>query len=454
MKKIAIIGAGLAGLSCAYRLMKNGIDVTVFEAQGRPGGVIRSDVSHGHLIEGGPHTFVVTHERVRILLEELQLTDHITPASPLLGKRFVVLRGAPVAVPSSLWSFLTSPLLSVRGKLRFVAECVVRRSNHDGESVRDFAARRFGDEAASRLFDPLIAGIYAGDPAFLAIAASLPKLHALEQAYGSVIAGMIAGGGRTRRSGEIPRSRAQVISFDQGLSTLTDAMAGELGHRLFLNTPIESIEQIDGGWRVSGQRVDAKELSKRYDGVVCALPAHRLLSLFSPFGALQATVPPYVSIGSLSMVYKRSEIRHPLDGFGTLIPECEKHFVLGVIFTSSIFPQRAEPDEVILTALFGGARHEQRVLLDEEQIIREVHRELSILFDVSAFPLSCRLTRWKEAIPQFGAKHSEFLRCLRELQEGYPGLDVIGNFAGGVSLSDVVIYALAKADEIASNSRS
>jgi oxygen-dependent protoporphyrinogen oxidase len=435
--------------------MKHGLNVTVFEASGRPGGVVQSEDFEGRIVERGPHTMVVTHEEVQKLLEDLHITGRVTKASPLLKKRYIVRRGVPIAAPTSLWSFLTSSLLSPSGKLRIAAEYFVRRGGHPAETVQEFAERRFGKEAFALFFDPLVSGIYAGDPAFLCLASALPKLSALEQTYGSVIAGMVAGGKRVRRVGEIPRSRAQVISFDGGLRVLPDSLARELGQRLVTNAPIVSIHSTGEGWRVSSDSTDLQGAADKFDEVVCALPAHRLVSLFPPLAALQDALPPYASVGSLSLVYDRRDVQHPLDGFGMLIPASEAgRFLLGVIFTSSIFPQRVGTNEVMVTALFGGARHQERVGLDDAEIVRSANLELTDLLGISAPPHSWCLTRWNEGIPQFGPRHPEFLRRLRAVSANHPGLHIIGNFAGGVSLADVVTYALTKADEITSSSRS
>src|SRR3984957_5467325 len=234
MKSVAIIGAGITGLTAAFYLKRKGVPVTVYEAGNRAGGVIQSSRQNGFLAESGPNTILETSPKISEVVRDLNLESRRIYSSPAAKNRYVVRDQKPIALPSSQAEFLTTKLFSARAKFALAREPFVppRRDGVE-ESVAEFVLRRLNQEFLERAIDPLVAGIYAGDPYKLSVLHAFPKLLEAEQKHGSLLKGQFFGGGE-QKSGEISRRNARMFSFDDGLQVLTDALAAQLGDSLKL----------------------------------------------------------------------------------------------------------------------------------------------------------------------------------------------------------------------------
>src|SRR5277367_2339640 len=250
MKSVAIIGAGITGLTAAFYLKRKGVPVTVYEAGARAAGVIQSSRQNGFLAESGPNTILETSPKISELIRDLNLEERRIYPSPAAKNRYVVRDKKPVAMPSSQPKFLTTRLFSARAKFALAREPFVppRRDGVE-ESVAEFVLRRLNQEFLDRAVDPLVAGIFAGDPHKLSVKHAFPKLLEAEQKHGSLIKGQFFGAGG-KKSGEVSRRDAKMFSFDDGLQVLTDALAAQLGESLKLNSPVKKLTQIQDGWRI------------------------------------------------------------------------------------------------------------------------------------------------------------------------------------------------------------
>ena len=239
MKSVAIIGAGITGLTAAFYLKRKGVPVVVYESGARPGGVIRSLRKDGFLAESGPNTLLETSPKIAQLIRDAGLAARRLDTDPKAETRYVVRDRRPVAMPTSQLGIFTSELLSVRAKFALVREPFVP-ARRDGveESIAEFVTRRLNREFLERMVDALVAGIYAGDPGKLSVQHAFPRLKALEDKYGSLIKGQFAGARERKKTGEISRDRAPKFSFDEGLQVLPDALAAQLGDALKLNAPV------------------------------------------------------------------------------------------------------------------------------------------------------------------------------------------------------------------------
>ena len=251
MKSVAIIGAGITGLTAAFYLKRKGVPVTVYEAGARAGGVIQSSRQNGFLAEFGPNTILETSPKISELIRDLNLESRRIYPGPDAKNRYVVRDKKPVAMPSSQAEFLTTKLFSARAKFALAREPFVppRRDGME-ESVAEFVLRRLNQEFLDRAVDPFVAGIYAGDPHKLSVQHAFPKLLEAEQKYGSLLKGQLFGAGE-QKPGEISRRNARMFSFDEGLQVLPDALASQLGDAVKLNTPVTKLVQTSAGWRVS-----------------------------------------------------------------------------------------------------------------------------------------------------------------------------------------------------------
>jgi len=440
MKKVAIIGAGITGLTTAFELRERGVDCTLFEATDRVGGVIQTVCEKGFLVECGPNSILDTHPKLGSLITRLGLTQNKLSAQSMADNRFIVRDGKPVALPSSPANFFTSKAFSARAKLRLLREPFIYSKSNESESLEDFVLRRLGREFLDYAINPFVGGIYAGDPACLSTAQAFPKLYALEQKHGSLITGAIKGAKERKKRAETASKDAKMFSFDAGMEVLPTRLAERLGGIIQLNRPITRLQSIQsGGWKVNGEF---------YTDVVLAIPAYILATLDAPFdlcGFLEIYYPPVVS---LSLGFRKNQFTHPLNGFGMLIPQVERRYALGVLFPSSIFPQRAPDSEVLLTVFVGGSMAPEKALMDEADLLENVLGDLRSLLGLSGKPLYQRLSFSRQAIPQYVVGYEKYLNQIVQIERDCLGIHFAGHYRDGISVGNSILSGLAVAERI------
>ena len=450
MRKVAVIGAGITGLSAAYELQKRRCAVRLFESAARIGGVIRSEWEGGFLCEYGPSSMRLIRPEVEALLEELELSGEIIEADPHRNKRFILRKGKPTAIVASPLGIAASPLLSIPAKLRLAMEPFIagRRSGSD-ESVADFVRRRFGAEVLANIADPLITGIYAGDVERLSIRYAFERIWRMEEEHGSVIRGAAREARkRKRRDGS---KGFRIISMRKGLESLPKALDKRLGKSLLTEVELTSIRK-GAQWQLSWRK-DGREGSDAFDALVLALPAFRAAVL--PFSRELARAMaflnsiPYVPIAVLVTGHRREDVTHPLDGHGMLVPQNERRNILGTIFSSTMFPGRAPRDHVTLTSIVGGARQPELVDLPRRELARSVIRDLREILGVRGRPVIEKHHSWRKAIPQFEIGHGEILREIDRLEDRFPGLYLSGNYRSGVAVGDCIAAGINAARKVA-----
>jgi oxygen-dependent protoporphyrinogen oxidase len=431
---IVVLGGGITGLAAAYRLHTQGHAVTLLEAAPRTGGAIRTELTDGWLIEAGPNSFQPTQPEVTALLTELGLDAEVVPASPKAKKRFLVRGGRVLAAPMSPPAFLGTPLFSGATKLGILRELFTRpRSRPADVSVAEFVRDHFGQELLDYAVQPLIGGIYAGDPAQLSTQHGFPTLWESERTHGSVIRGMIAGAKARRREG---RPRAALMSFRRGLQVLPDTLAARLpAGAVRLGARVESLTAAAGRWKVAWN-AGGTAREQAFDAVLSALPAGGIAGLrlgeSRPFAPLAEVFHPPVT--SLFLGYRRDQVRHPLDGFGVLIPALEKRAMLGVLFSSTLFPGRAPEGHVALTVMVGGSLHPELAPLPEAELLARVAPDLRELLGVAGDPVFSRLKAWPRAIPQYNLGHGRYLDLLATAEQQHRGLFFAGQVRDGIAL--------------------
>jgi protoporphyrinogen/coproporphyrinogen III oxidase len=453
---VIVVGGGITGLAAARALARGGADVAVLEAGDQVGGNLRSwRDEEGFLLEAGPNTLSVTDGALEEHLRSEGLAEEMVFPGTAATRRYVVFRGRPVALPSSPGSLIGSPLLSPGGKLKLLGEPFRKRGTDPDESVWEFVARRLGVEAAGRLVDPFVSGIYAGDPHGLSVRAAFPTLWEAEQSAGSVVRGLLkrrashgaeeadppgrdGGGGATAaRQGEGRRRRRGpgILSFREGLATWPRALAAALPpDRIHTGVRISALYRHGaGGWRLEGSH----GLAFQADALVLALPAHeaaRLLEPLAPRASRALLGIPYAPVAVVHMAYRRADVEHPLDGFGMLCPGPERRRILGSLWLSSLFPGRVPEDHVLTTCFVGGARAPELAGLPDDALAQLVREEQADLLGAKGTPRVAGIVRWPLGIPQYTRGHLERLAFVERLEGGHPGLRVLGNWRGGVSV--------------------
>lgn len=448
---IVVIGAGISGLATAWWLQSGGRKVTVIEAASRAGGTIGTLHDSGYLIETGPNSTLETSPLIAQLLEQTgTIAGHIY-ANPAAKSRFILRGGRLLALPLSPPALLATRLFSVGAKLGLLRELFVARSSPDSEeTVAQFVRRRLGAEFLDYAINPFVAGVYAGDPERLSVRAAFPRLFEIEQRYGSLIRGQIQGARERKRNREVSRQAAPMLSFADGMQTLTDGVAARMAD-LRLGTRATGMARGDAGWEVRavGPR---GALTLRANTVVLATPAAAAAQLMRPHAqsasdALNAI--PYPPVASVASAYARADVAHSLDGFGFLVPKKEQRRILGTIFSGTLFGNRAPDGMVLLTTFVGGMRQPELAELDEAAIAALVQDELVSLLGVRAAPQRTWVNRWKHAIPQYTLGHLDRISILEEAERALPGLYFCANYRGGISVADCIKSSRAAADRVA-----
>ncbi len=279
MKSVAIIGAGITGLTTAFYLKRRGVPVALYEGSDRVGGVIQSSRRDGFLSEAGPNTLLETSPKIAQLVLDADLAARRLDTNPAAEARFVVRYGRPIQMPSSPPGFLGTKLFSLSAKLTVLREPFIK-PRRDGveESIGQFVVRRFNQEFLDQAIDALVAGIYAGDPDKLSLTHGFPRLKALEDKYGSMIKGQILGARDRKKSGEVAKDRAPKFSFDEGLQVLPDALATQLGEAVKLNTPVTRLIKTGDDWRVTIPGGEAEHCAVVYCGTAYRLAKLEIIS--------------------------------------------------------------------------------------------------------------------------------------------------------------------------------
>jgi oxygen-dependent protoporphyrinogen oxidase len=417
-----------------------GHDVTVYEGSHRAGGMVRSERRDGFLAEHGPNSMQAPAGAVARLFRDLSLDQRRVDASPSARNRYVVRHGRLEPLPLSPPALLTSPLLSLRGKLALATEPFTRAAPAGEESIAAFVRRRMGREFLDYVAAPFVSGIYAGDPESLSMRHALPRIHAFEREHGSVLRGAI----RRARVGTRP---APLLSFRDGLEELTSRLSAALGDRVKLDAPVTAVRREENRWSVVTPAAEA-----RHDAVLLAAPAHALarLRVDARQGDRLAELRdiPHSPVAVLVLGLRREDVEHPLDGFGLLAPTVEGRRVLGVVFSSTVFPGRAPEGHVTLSVFMGGTLQPEVAALDTDALQELALRELGELLGVNATPVFRAHAHWPQAIPQYVVGYDRFTAVLDAIESANPALRFAGSYRHGVALGDALGSGLDAADAL------
>ncbi len=448
---VAIIGGGITGLTAAFQLQQKNIPVTLYEAGDRVGGAIQSVRRDGYLAEFGPNTILETSPKVAALVEDLGLAGRRLYSHPAAKNRYLVRGKRLRKMPGSPLGFILTPLFSPAAKLRLLLEPFILPGDQTREeSVAEFVRRRLGAEFLDRAIDALVGGIYAGDPQKLSVQQAFPKLYALEQKYGSLIKGQVLGARERKDRDEVAKPNAKKFSFDEGLQVLPDTLRAKMTRDVRLLSPVTKLTENGDGWSVSSGMNEIAE----HSAIVYAAPAFGLskIEIQSRRSIDLAALADirYPPVASVVLGFRREDVAHPLDGFGMLVPRGEGFRILGTIFSSSLFPNRAPAGCVTLTSYLGGARSPELAQRSEEELFEITLEDLRVLLGVTGQLTFKHHVTFPKAIPQYNIGYARFKRLMSAAELNAPGLFFAGHYREGISVSDCIVSGQEAAERVAS----
>ena len=464
-----MIGGGITGLAAAHRLveLEPALDVMLFEAGSRLGGVLETVKSNGFSLERSADNFITNVPWAVDLCRRIGFEDQLVRTNDTHRQAFVVRKGRLhkipegflIMAPSRIWPVLTTPILSWRAKLRLAWEYFVPRcKSDDDESLASFAIRRLGRETYERLVQPLVGGIYTADPEKLSVKATMPRFLDMEREHGGLIRGAWKQAA-ARRSQDGSSSGARYSMFmtpRDGLTSLVDALAARLPEdAVRLNSPVEQLNQkVDGGWTllIGGDTACCVDV----DALILTTPAHRSARLLADIDsdlAAQLDRIPHTPVAIVSLGYQREQIGHPLDGFGFVVPHVENRKILSGSFSSVKYPGRAPDGCELIRVFIGGACQPELAELPDDQLRDIATSELRELLDIEGGPIFDHISRWPPIMPQYCLGHCELVEQIESRTTDLKGLHLAGNAYHGVGMPNCIHSGEQAAERIVSERR-
>ncbi len=453
MSNVAIIGAGVAGLSVAHEIRKRAprLELLVLEPRERTGGNVRTEMYEGYTCEWGAVGFLDNAPDTLRLVSEIGLEPRLLPSSDAARRRYIYRKGRLHEVPTSASSFLTSPLISVRAKSRLLLEPFAAGPEVADESIASFAARRIGAEAAAVMIDSMVSGIYAGDAASLSLRACFPKMWEMESRYDSLFRAMLARRKKRKKGDAMGAPAGRLTSFQRGMTELVEGLTRSLGSVVRTSSPVLDLRPPTTS---SGFSITTPDRRIVADAVVLAGPASESAGLVRQFGLGLSSALRSIPTAPLAVVclgYDEARVaadRGPLDGFGFLVPRSEKIRTLGALWESSIYGNRAPAGKALMRVMIGGA-HDPTVLeLDDDQLLDVVRTDLRTTMGLRVAPEMVRIIRHPRGIPQYTIGHLDRLERIETELQQYPGLFVAGNSYRGVAINSCIAEAGSIADRV------
>lgn len=443
-KDVIIIGGGISGLTALHYIKKDKpqLSVALYEADKRLGGTIGTDKVNGYSFDWGPNGFLDREPQTLKLCDEIGLTDSLERANENAENRYILRKGQLRTVPMSPPKFLMSDILPFFGKMRVMFEpFALKRPEGIDESIYDFVKRRIGKSAADYLVQPMVSGVYGGMAQKMSLKSCFPIMRQMEDEYGGLFKAMIAKAKAAKKAGKKAGGPSGpggwLTSFEGGLYKIIEQFHSLYQNDIYSSHAVKAITKIDNGFEISfenSQTVIAKN-------VVVATPANNAADITKTLSQKLSDVLARIKYAPISVVcsgYDRSQVTNPLDGFGFLVPAKEKRHILGSIWTSSIFKNRAPEGKIQFRSMIGGDGNHESMNLSDGQLLEQVNEDLSRLLGIKGDPEQVEIYRWQHGIPQYHIGHSERLSQIEGELNRIGGIYLTGNAYYGIGLNDCV----------------
>ncbi len=436
-------------MAAAHRLFelsrdeRRPIEIRLFEASQRLGGVIQTEKRDGFVLERGPDSFLSEKPAGLKLCERLGITGRLIGTQEQFRRTYVAFGGRlhplpdgfSLMAPTRLAPLATSKLFTLGGKMRMALDLVLPRRHKEDESLEAFVTRRLGRQALERVAQPLVGGIYTADPSTLSLEATMPRFINLEREHGSIIRGLRAQSETSVATREASGARWSLfLSFADGMETLVEALRERLPRNsIECGHPVHSITRSGAAWQLDG--------GETFDGVVVALPAPAAGKILRGVNAALATdleAIRYASSAVVTLAYPREAIPHPLDGFGFVVPHVEGRKIIACSFSFMKYARRAPAGFALLRVFVGGALSSELSSLPDDEMTGLVRNELRDILGVEAEPTFATVARYPESMPQYEIGHLARLERIEKHASAYPTLALAGNGYRGVGIPDCI----------------
>ncbi len=446
----------MSGLTALYYLrqkyaQRNDVNIKLLEMESVCGGTIKTVERNGYQFETGPNGFLDNKPSTLILAKELGLENELIAASPATKIRSICVGDVLYPLPSSPVSFLKFKPMSFPSKLRVAQEIFIAKGQNPNETVYQFGTRRLGENFAKYFLDPMVSGIFGGNAGDLNLQYAFPRIHQIEQKYGSLFKGMISlmlEKRRQRRKNSLTAGQptGQLWSFKNGMGQLTQKLVEINADGIQSGVCVQQIVQQGQGYQI--QTMDKKYFA---DEIILSVPAFAAADILR--GTNKDLVDelskiPYASIVVVGLVYDAQQFDCLPQGFGYLRPTHEGREVLGVLFSSNIFPSRCPKGKMLFQIMLGGACNPDTVRKSDEELLTLAKEEVAKILKAKKEVQDQFLLRWGKAIPQYNREYPQTYLEIKKAMADMPHLYLLANYLDGISLNDCTANAKALVENL------
>ena len=462
MRRVAIVGAGVAGLATAHALRRDAakqgvpLEVTVLDAGPRAGGRVRTTRDGGWTIEWAANAIQGAEGAIWRVAEEVGLGAERVLARPDAARRYIARGGRLHLVPLDPVAFLRFGALSPAGRLRVLLEPFYARRVPRDETVHDYAVRHVGEEAATALIGSVVRGVFAGDARRLSLDSSFPIMREMERKHRSLVIAMLAAGKDAKARGKkgpgmaaaAGPGRRALWTLRGGMESFVDALARPLGASLRLRAPVLGLQRREApGYALrlaSGETLES-------DAVVLAVAPKAAASLLRPLdpeAARDLETIPSAGLNVIGLGFRADAFTTPPDGYGFLVAPGEPLDVLGALFESNLFPERAPDGHVMVRVMVGGAEKPELVTRRDDELVALSMKALDRMVGLKSGPERTWIVRQEDAIPQYQVGHRALIGGVAKRLDAFPGIHLTGNGYRGVSVANLVEDAEKTAERV------